>query len=167
MVIPRAPSTISTARSSGCMWAPAITPWSSTCLGIGSLSGRSFCSRATPSASVTRWNRLRRAKRNRPAQSRLRRRPANRLTPTNRANETACRCRLLSSVRSRCVYTRRRAGHDRWREVGQRRFGPTHRATWIGVHNIEIRQDGFRTFVTDITIRPNETTPLNVAMTRQ
>ncbi len=36
-----------------------------------------------------------------------------------------------------------------------------------GVHNIEIRQDGFRTFVTDITIRPNETTPLNVAMTRQ
>ena len=36
-----------------------------------------------------------------------------------------------------------------------------------GVHNIEIRQDGFRTFITDITIRPNETTPLNVAMTRQ
>jgi len=36
-----------------------------------------------------------------------------------------------------------------------------------GVHNIEIRQDGFRTFVTDITIRPNEITPLNVAMTRQ
>ena len=36
-----------------------------------------------------------------------------------------------------------------------------------GVHTIEIRQDGFRTFITDITIRPNETTPLNVAMTRQ
>jgi len=36
-----------------------------------------------------------------------------------------------------------------------------------GVHTIEIRQDGFRTFVTDVTIRPNETTPLNVAMTRQ
>jgi hypothetical protein len=36
-----------------------------------------------------------------------------------------------------------------------------------GVHNIEIRRDGFRTFITDITIHPNETTPLNVAMTRQ
>jgi len=36
-----------------------------------------------------------------------------------------------------------------------------------GVHNIEIRQNGFRTFITDITIHPNETTPLNVAMTRQ
>ena len=36
-----------------------------------------------------------------------------------------------------------------------------------GVHTIEIRKDGFRTYITDITIRPGETTPLNVAMTRQ
>ena len=36
-----------------------------------------------------------------------------------------------------------------------------------GVHTIEIRKDGFRTYITDVTIRPNETTPLNVAMNRQ
>ena len=35
-----------------------------------------------------------------------------------------------------------------------------------GVHNIEIRKDGFRAYMTDVTIRPNETTPLNVAMSR-
>jgi len=36
-----------------------------------------------------------------------------------------------------------------------------------GVHTVEIRQDGFRTYITDVTIRPDETTPLNVAMNRQ
>jgi len=34
-----------------------------------------------------------------------------------------------------------------------------------GTHNVEIRKDGFRTYVTDITVRPGETTTLNVALT--
>jgi len=34
-----------------------------------------------------------------------------------------------------------------------------------GVHNVQIRKDGYRTYVTDITVRPGETTTLNVAMT--
>jgi hypothetical protein len=34
-----------------------------------------------------------------------------------------------------------------------------------GVHNVQIRKDGYRTYMTDITIRPGETTTLNVAMT--
>lgn len=34
-----------------------------------------------------------------------------------------------------------------------------------GVHHVQIRKDGFRTYMTDITVRPGETTALNVAMT--
>ena len=36
-----------------------------------------------------------------------------------------------------------------------------------GTHTVEIRKDGFRTYITDITVRPGETTPLNVSLTRQ
>jgi hypothetical protein len=36
-----------------------------------------------------------------------------------------------------------------------------------GVHRIEIRKDGFRSYFTDVTVRPRETATLNVAMTRQ
>jgi hypothetical protein len=36
-----------------------------------------------------------------------------------------------------------------------------------GVHRIEIRRDGYRSYFTDITVRPRETTTLNVAMTKQ
>ena len=36
-----------------------------------------------------------------------------------------------------------------------------------GVHTVEIRKDGYRTYITDITVRPGETTPLNVSLTRQ
>ena len=35
-----------------------------------------------------------------------------------------------------------------------------------GPHRLEIRKDGYRTYMTDITVRPGGTTPLNVAMTR-
>ena len=35
-----------------------------------------------------------------------------------------------------------------------------------GVHNVQIRKDGYRTYMTDVTIRPGETTALNVAMTQ-
>ncbi len=35
-----------------------------------------------------------------------------------------------------------------------------------GTHRIEIRKTGYRTYLTDVTVRPGETTPLNVAMTR-
>ena len=34
-----------------------------------------------------------------------------------------------------------------------------------GVHTVQIRKDGYRTYMTDVTIRPGETTALNVAMT--
>jgi hypothetical protein len=36
-----------------------------------------------------------------------------------------------------------------------------------GAHNVQIRKDGYRTYMTDVTVRPGETTTLNVAMTRQ
>jgi hypothetical protein len=36
-----------------------------------------------------------------------------------------------------------------------------------GVHNVQIRKDGFRTYNTDITVRRGETSPLNVALTKQ
>jgi hypothetical protein len=36
-----------------------------------------------------------------------------------------------------------------------------------GMHNLEIRKDGYRTYITDITVRRGETTPLNVSLTRQ
>jgi hypothetical protein len=34
-----------------------------------------------------------------------------------------------------------------------------------GVHHVQIRKDGYRTYMTDVTVRPGETTTLNVAMT--
>jgi hypothetical protein len=34
-----------------------------------------------------------------------------------------------------------------------------------GVHNVQIRKDGYRTYMTDITVRAGETITLNVAMT--
>ena len=37
----------------------------------------------------------------------------------------------------------------------------------VGTHTVEIRKDGYRTYITDITVRPGETTPLNVSLTRQ
>jgi len=36
-----------------------------------------------------------------------------------------------------------------------------------GVHNVQIRKDGYRTYNTDVTIRRGETIPLNVALTKQ
>ena len=36
-----------------------------------------------------------------------------------------------------------------------------------GTHTVEIRKEGYRTYITDITVRPGETTPLNVSLTRQ
>jgi hypothetical protein len=34
-----------------------------------------------------------------------------------------------------------------------------------GVHAIEIRKEGYRTYIAEITVRQGETTTLNVAMT--
>jgi hypothetical protein len=34
-----------------------------------------------------------------------------------------------------------------------------------GVHSLQIRKDGYRTYMTDVTVKPGETTTLNVAMT--
>jgi hypothetical protein len=36
-----------------------------------------------------------------------------------------------------------------------------------GTHTVEIRKDGYRTYITDVTVRRGETTPLNVSLTRQ
>jgi uncharacterized membrane protein len=37
----------------------------------------------------------------------------------------------------------------------------------VGTHTVEIRKDGYRTYITDITVRRGETTPLNVSLTKQ
>jgi PEGA domain-containing protein len=34
-----------------------------------------------------------------------------------------------------------------------------------GIHHVQIRKDGYRTYMTDVTVHPGETTTLNVAMT--
>jgi hypothetical protein len=34
-----------------------------------------------------------------------------------------------------------------------------------GVHHVQIRKEGYRTYMTDVTVRPGETTTLNVALT--
>jgi len=36
-----------------------------------------------------------------------------------------------------------------------------------GTHTVEIRRDGYRTYITDLTVRRGETTALNVSLTRQ
>jgi hypothetical protein len=36
-----------------------------------------------------------------------------------------------------------------------------------GVHNVEIRRDGYRTYVTDITVRQGQTATINVSLTKQ
>ena len=36
-----------------------------------------------------------------------------------------------------------------------------------GVHHVEVRRDGYRTYVSDITVRPGETLNVNVSLTRQ
>ena len=36
-----------------------------------------------------------------------------------------------------------------------------------GTHTVEIRRDGYRTYITDIDVRRGETTPLNVSLSRQ
>ena len=36
-----------------------------------------------------------------------------------------------------------------------------------GTHTVEIRKDGYRTYTTDLTVHPGETTALNVSLTRQ
>lgn len=37
----------------------------------------------------------------------------------------------------------------------------------VGTHTVEIRKDGYRTYITDITVHRGETTPLNVSLTKQ
>ena len=37
----------------------------------------------------------------------------------------------------------------------------------VGTHTVEIRKDGYRTYIQDVTVRRGETTPLNVSLTRQ
>jgi hypothetical protein len=36
-----------------------------------------------------------------------------------------------------------------------------------GTHNIDIRKDGYRAYITDVNVRPGQTASLNVALTRQ
>lgn len=36
-----------------------------------------------------------------------------------------------------------------------------------GSHHVEVRRDGYRTYETDIAVRPGETSPLNVSLSRQ
>jgi len=55
---------------------------------------------------------------------------------------------------------------------GERWQGPTDNDRLViqmppGTHNVEIRKDGYRTYHTDINVRRGESTPLNVALTKQ
>jgi hypothetical protein len=55
---------------------------------------------------------------------------------------------------------------------GERWQGPTDSDRLViqmppGTHNVEIRKDGYRTYHTDITVRRGESTPVNVALTKQ
>jgi PEGA domain-containing protein len=36
-----------------------------------------------------------------------------------------------------------------------------------GVHHIEVRHDGYRTYQTDVNVRPGETSPVNISLSRQ
>jgi hypothetical protein len=36
-----------------------------------------------------------------------------------------------------------------------------------GTHHIEVRRDGYRTYATDISARPGETSTVNISLTRQ
>jgi len=36
-----------------------------------------------------------------------------------------------------------------------------------GVHHVEVRRDGYRTYQSDITARPGETSTVNISLTRQ
>ena len=36
-----------------------------------------------------------------------------------------------------------------------------------GTHHLEIRHDGYRTYETDVTVRPGETAPINISLSRQ
>jgi hypothetical protein len=36
-----------------------------------------------------------------------------------------------------------------------------------GVHHVEVRRDGYRTYVSDINVRPGETSNVNISLTRQ
>jgi PEGA domain-containing protein len=36
-----------------------------------------------------------------------------------------------------------------------------------GTHHVEVRRDGYRTYVTDINVRPGETSTVNISLTRQ
>ena len=35
-----------------------------------------------------------------------------------------------------------------------------------GPHRVEVRKDGYRVFATDVNVRPGETAPLNVSLSR-
>ena len=55
---------------------------------------------------------------------------------------------------------------------GERWQGPTDSDRLViqmpaGTHNVEIRKDGYRAYITDINVRRGESTPLNVALTKQ
>src|SRR5207247_9398052 len=36
-----------------------------------------------------------------------------------------------------------------------------------GVHHVEVRHDGYRTYQSDINVRPGETSTVNISLTRQ
>jgi hypothetical protein len=36
-----------------------------------------------------------------------------------------------------------------------------------GVHHVEVRRDGYRTYQSDITVRPGDTSNVNISLTRQ
>ena len=53
---------------------------------------------------------------------------------------------------------------ERWESSGDERLVVQ---VAPGVHHVEVRRDGYRTYVSDITVRPGETSNVNISLTRQ
>ena len=53
---------------------------------------------------------------------------------------------------------------ERWESSGDERLVVQ---VAPGVHHVEVRRDGYRTYVSDINVRPGETSNVNISLTRQ
>jgi uncharacterized membrane protein len=53
---------------------------------------------------------------------------------------------------------------ERWESSGEDRLVVQ---VAPGTHHVEVRRDGYRTYATDINVRPGETSTVNISLTRQ
>ena len=53
---------------------------------------------------------------------------------------------------------------ERWEGAGDERLVVQ---VEPGVHHVEARRDGYRTYQSDVTVRPGETSTVNISLSRQ